>query len=117
MTDQSTPIETLLEKAEDYSKTTIELFKLNAIDKSADVLSSLISRTVVILAMTLFILIANIGLALWLGELLGKSYFGFFVIAAFYGCMAILLKLLRHRWLKTPISNTIIRQLLKQKVV
>lgn len=117
MTDQSTPIETLLEKAEDYSKTTIELFKLNAIDKSADVLSSLISRTVVILAMTLFILIANIGLALWLGELLGKSYFGFFVIAAFYGFVAIMLKLFRHRWLKTSISNTIIRQLLKQKVV
>jgi hypothetical protein len=41
MTDNTTPIATLFERAEDYSKTTLKLFKLNAIDKSADVASSL----------------------------------------------------------------------------
>ena len=57
MTDRETPIETLLQRAEDYSKTTIELFKLNAVDKSADVVSSLVSRIVVFITITLSLLI------------------------------------------------------------
>ena len=59
MTDNATPIATLLEKIEDYSKTTIELFKLQAIDKSANVLSSLISRIAVLMVVALFIVIIN----------------------------------------------------------
>ena len=62
MTDRETPIETLLQRAEDYSKTTIELFKLNAVDKSADVVSSLVSRIVVFITITLSLLIVNIGI-------------------------------------------------------
>lgn len=110
-------VESLFEKAENYSKTTIELFKLNAIDKSADVVSSLVSRLAILMVVTLFILIINIGIALWLGDLLGKSYYGFFIVGAFYALIAILLHAYRHEWIKNPVSNTIISQMLKHKTV
>ncbi|MBK5286810.1 MAG: hypothetical protein JJE25_15575 [Bacteroidia bacterium] len=110
-------VETLFNKAGSYSKTTIELFKLNAIDKSADVVASLLSRLAILMVVALFILIVNIGIALWLGELLGKSYFGFFIVGGFYALLAILLHAFRHEWIKYPISNTIISQMLKQKTV
>jgi len=80
-------IESLIEKGEQYGKTTLELIKLKTIDKSADVASTLVSWVIVIVLIVLFFFIINIGLALWIGELLGKSYYGFFVIAGFYALL------------------------------
>lgn len=111
----ATPIELLFDRVEDYSKTTLELFKLKAIDKSADVVSSLVSRLTILLVVALFIIIINIGVALWLGEILGKSYYGFFVIGGLYALIAILLHAFRHPWLKTPVSDNIIMQMLKKE--
>lgn len=115
MTDDTTPIATLFERAEDYTKTSIELFKLNAVDKSAEIVSSLFSLLVVILTVVLSIIIISIGGALWLGKLLGDSFYGFFIIGAFYLLGAILLHVFREQWLKYPVSNSIIKQMMKQK--
>jgi phosphoglycerol transferase MdoB-like AlkP superfamily enzyme len=117
MNNNATPVETLFENAQDYSKTTLELFELNVIHKSAQAVSSLAAKMAVFTVVALFILIINIGTGLWIGELLGKSYYGFFAIAGFYAFLAILLFAFGHKWIKTPISNAIITQLLKQKIV
>jgi hypothetical protein len=117
MNDNTTPIATLFERAEDYSKTTLKLFKLNAIDKSADVASSLVSHLAVIMAVVLSIVIISIGVALWLGKLLGDAFYGFFIIGALYAIIAILLRAFRHQWLKYPVSNSIIKQMLKEKII
>lgn len=117
MTDNATHIATLIERAEDYSKTTFELFKLHAIDKSADVVSSLVSRLAILMAVALSILIISIGIALWIGKLLGSAYYGFFIIGGFYALIAILLHVFRHQWIKTPMSNSIIIQMRKKKSI
>ncbi len=117
MTDNAKPLETLFERAEDYSKTTLKLLKLNAIDKSADVVSSLVSRLAVIMTLVLSVIIINIGLALWIGKLLGESFYGFIVIGLFYALLALLIHLFRHEWVKYPVSNTIIKQLMKEKLL
>jgi len=107
------PIESLFEKTENYAKAGIELIKLKAIDKFADILSSLLSNIVVISFITIFFFIFNVGLSLWIGEMLGKSYFGFFIVSGFYCFVGILLYIFRNKWLKTPINNSIINQALK----
>jgi hypothetical protein len=117
MTDNTTPIATLFERAEDYGKTTLNLFKLNAIDKSADVASSLVSQLAVILTAVFSVLIISIGAALWLGKLLGDAFYGFFIIGGFYALLAIILQVFRHQWIKYPVSNSIIKQMLKPKTV
>lgn len=117
MTDNTTPIATLIERAEVYGKTTLNLLKLNVIDKSADVVSSLISQLAVIMTVVFSVLIISIGLSLWIGKLLGDDFYGFFIIGGFYALLAILLQVFRNQWLKYPVSNSIIRQMLKQKTV
>lgn len=117
MIDDSTPIATLFERAEDYAKTTIKLVKLNAVDKSAEIVSSLFSMLVVGMTVVLSIIIISIGVALWLGKILGDSFYGFFIIGAFYMITAILLRVFREQWLKYPVSNSIIKQLMKQKKI
>ncbi|HSQ45520.1 MAG TPA: hypothetical protein VLM44_01240 [Lutibacter sp.] len=115
MADSTTPLATLIDRAQDYSNSTIELLKINAIDKSAEVVSSLVSQLVFIITIALSFLIVNIGIALWVGKLLGDSFYGFFVIGGFYVIIAILLHVFRSSLIKYPVSNSIIRQMLKQK--
>ena len=112
MKDNVTHIEMLFDKAEDYGKTTIELLKLQAVRKSADVISSLISKAVVTISVALSILILNIGLALWLGKLTGQNYYGFFIVAGVYALIALIFKIFRHTWIKTPLKNGFISKMM-----
>jgi hypothetical protein len=113
MDEQSGLIESLIEKGEQYGKTTLELLKLKTLDKSADVASNLVSWLIVVIFAVLFFLILNIGVALWLGEVLGKSYYGFFVVAAFYGLLALVFGIFRKQLIKKPVNNSIINQVLE----
>lgn len=114
MDEQSNVIESLIEKGEQYGKTTLELLKLKTLDKSADVASNLISWAIVVVLAVLFFLILNIGVALWIGELLGKSYFGFFAVAGFYGILGAIFAIFRKKLVKDPVNNSIVSQVLEQ---
>ena len=105
-------IEPLLEKAETYAKTSYELIKLKAIDKTADITSTLVSRGAVVLVLSMFIVIINIGVALWLGDILGKTYYGFFCIAGFYAIIGGILYYFMHNTIKKRVSNSLISQML-----
>jgi len=117
MEEQATPIESLFEKAETYAKINLDLFKLKAIDKSADVVSTLVAKLAIIIVVLLIVLLLNIGLSLWIGELVGKSYYGFFIVAGFYVLSAFILYYKRDVLLKAPINDSIILQMIKEKQV
>ena len=106
-------LEPLFERVKAYCKTTIELTKLKFLETTTNIVTSLVPRIGVIMMILLFALILNIGIALFLGELLGKSYYGFFIIAAFYLIAGIVLHFLLHKWIKKPVSDLIIKQALK----
>jgi ABC-type microcin C transport system permease subunit YejE len=114
MENNATTIEMLFERAEDYTRTTVELAKLHTVDKAADVMSSLISRLAVSIVFAMFALLANIGLSIWIGELVGKLYYGFFIVSSFYLLIAIILYIFKNEWIKTPISNFMIVKMLKK---
>lgn len=104
-------LEPLLERAEIFGKTSFELIKLKALDKSADVSSTLISRSLLLIAFTFFIFCLNIAVALWLGDLLGKAYYGFLIVAIFYGLIGFFL-FFKQPVIKARLNNFIITQLL-----
>ena len=104
----------LYEKAENYTKTSLELIKLKTVAASADVLSTLTSRIAVGAVVAFFTLFLNIGISLWVGKVLGEYYYGFFIVALFYLIVAILMHTLQHKIIKTPIGNMIISSILKE---
>jgi hypothetical protein len=104
--------EPLLERAEAYGKTSYELIKLKAVDKTSEIVSTLVSRGAAILMLSMFIVIVNIGIALWLGDLFGKSYYGFFCVAGFYAIIGGVLYFLLHNRIKKAVSNSLISQML-----
>jgi hypothetical protein len=106
-------IESLYEKAQAYGKTTYELSKLKLLETTNIVVTALIARLSVMLMIAMFSFVLSIAVSLWLGDLLGKSYYGFFVVAGFYFIAGIILHFFLHRWVKKPISELIIKQALQ----
>lgn len=113
MEHRTTTLDILLEKIEAYGKTSFELYKCQAVDATAGIVSSLIAKMVIIGTIVLALFMLNIGAALWIGDLLHETYYGFFAVAGFYLVLGIVFYLLRNELIKTPISNRIIRNFLK----
>jgi len=112
MEDQKTFIEPLFERVEEYGKTSLELLKLKAVDKGVDVASTVISRSMVLVVVVMFVMAINIGVAFWLGDLLGKTYYGFFCVAGFYALVAIILHFFLHKRIKKSVSDLLISLML-----
>ncbi len=112
MENQSGPVELLVEKVKDYAETRIDLLRLKAIDNSSSFLSLLIAMIVVILVGLISFMILSVGLALLLGDLLGKAYYGFFIVAGIYLITGLVLYSTREKLLKSPMANSMIKKLM-----
>jgi len=106
-------LDSLLETASDYGKTSLELVKLKTIEKTSDVISSLVPHSVVFILIALFLFFLNLGIALWLGDILGKAFYGFFVVAAFYILAGIVIHFFMHKRIKNLVGNYFIKNVLK----
>jgi hypothetical protein len=113
MEENANLLETLLERASEYGKTSIELARLKALDKTTEIVSSVIPLSVVILLVASSLLFLNLGLAFWLGEVLGKIYYGFFIVAAFYVLAGIFIHFFLHKWIKRLVGDYFIKRVLK----
>ncbi len=113
MEDNVKLIEKLLERVVEYGKTSAELLKLKALDKASDVFSSLVLRSVAIILIASFMLFLNFGLAFWLGEITGKSYYGFFLVGGFYILIFVVIFLFMRKWIIRITRDYIIKHLLK----
>jgi len=109
----SNHFESLISQAGEYAETKATLFKLKIADKTSDTVSDVASTMVVGLFLGLFLLCVSIGLALLIGEWLGKNYYGFFIVSGIYGIAGLIFHLNRKSLVKTPVSNFIITKILK----
>lgn len=108
-------IELLYEKVKEYTETSLELYKLNAIDITADVVSSLVSRIALVLVFSLFTLFVNIAISLLIGNLIGSYYLGFLIVSGFYLIITIFIYFFSNKFIKIPITNLVIAKLLKSR--
>ena len=104
-----TEVEELFERLETYSKTTFELAKLKSLEVTTGIVTSLVSKLSVGVAIGLFLILINVGLSIYLGELLGKAYYGFFLVAAIDLLLAILLHLFIHPLISKSLGQSMIR--------
>lgn len=112
MEEKAKLLESMVEKAADYGQVSLDIVKLKAVDKTSDIVSSVVPHSVVIIILSSFMLFLNLGLAFWFGDLLGRLYYGFFMIAAFYIILGLIIHFLMHKGLKELIRNYVINQLL-----
>lgn len=91
MENKESLLETLFEKFEAYAKTSLDLLRLKTISKITDAVLSIVSKLIFFIALLFVTILLSIGLSLWIGEIIGKSYLGFFIVAAFYVLVAFIL--------------------------
>ena len=104
-------IDPLIEKVQQYGDTSYQLIKLKCIQKTSDVASSIISRFFLILIFSLFAFSITVAIALWIGDFLGKIYYGFFIVAGVYFLFGIVFYFM-HPFIKKQTTNSIVKQLL-----
>ena len=112
MEENAKLVKSLLERAVDYGKTTYELEKLKLVDKGSVVAFSFFFHSVVFFLATISLLFISLGTAFWLGMILGKTFYGFLIVAGFYGITGIVFYLCMYKWLKKIVCNLIIKRIL-----
>jgi hypothetical protein len=105
-------IESIFSQSKDYVDSRLELYKLKMIDKTSSVVSSVISYVALFVIFFIFFVVFNIGIALLIGDLIGKAYLGFLILAAIYGIAGVILFSKRDKIFKTPITKLIIGKFL-----
>jgi hypothetical protein len=105
--------EDLFEKAKDYGSASIELFKLKLIEKTTSIVAVLITILIVFFCFMMFIIPLNVGIALLLGDILGKLWYGFLIVSGFYLLVIIIVLLFFRNSLKRYISTLIIKMIFK----
>jgi hypothetical protein len=113
MEDTVKMFESLFERVVDYSKTSYELAKLKTLDKASDVVSSFVPHAIALILLATFMLFLNLGIALWIGDILENAFYGFFIIAGFYLLIGLIVHFFLNKWLKKRIYNYIIKLMLK----
>lgn len=113
MEENPTDIDILLSDAGDFIETRTTLWKYKTIESLADVSGELVSGLGMIVIVSFVIITLSIGFSLLIGDWLGKSYWGFFIMGGVYVIIALIIFAGRRKWLKDPFSNMLIRKILK----
>jgi hypothetical protein len=112
MEKKTTNVEELFYKLKEYGDTRLDLLKLKSVNKISGILSTLMVLVILVILLFMVLVCITIGIALLLGAWLGKAYYGFFIIGAVYIIIGLVLYIRRDKYLKTPVSNKLIKELL-----
>lgn len=104
-------IDDITDEVKNYVSTNIELLKLEATEKTSVVVSTFISNIVVILLSFFFIFFASVATSLYIGQKLQSNCLGFFIVAAAYLLLAIVLFVKRKSLIELPIRDKIIKSI------
>lgn len=112
MENDPTAVEELFYKLKDYGETTVDLYKLKAINKVSGFTSTLIVSVILIILLFLIMICVSVGFALLIGLWLGHAFWGFFIMGVLYLIIGLILFSNRNKILKDPISNKFIKELI-----
>jgi hypothetical protein len=108
-------IEELIDNLKRYSVSTVELIKLETVDRSSTILSNLISKAIIGLIIVLFLFFVSLGICLFLSEYFANTYLGFGVVAGFYLLLGIILLIGYKKLLVKPIRDKMIQEIFQSK--
>ncbi len=113
MEEKVNSLETLIVQLENYGKTSFELVKLKSVDKGAETAAEITLKMVIAFVFFQFVLFGGIGLAIFLGKVIGEMYLGFLLVAGGFGLIIFLLIVVRS-FMKMRIKDAVLLQLLNQ---
>lgn len=107
------PNNTIFDQAEQYIKTSMELYTLRVTGKVAKIVSTLVTQLVIGVLAMIVLFMLSMFLAFWIGDMLGRAYLGFLIIGGVIGLVTWILFLKRDKLIRMPVMNDIISEILK----
>lgn len=102
-------------KIKEYVQIRKDLAILTIADKASVAAGGLVTGGILIFVGLLIFFFGSLGLGFYLSELIGNSYAGFFIITGVYILIAIVILLIKDNYIKKPLANSIIKQILKDR--
>jgi hypothetical protein len=115
MPENSNQLEPLYQRIEEYRKTSVQLFKLKAVEKTAELVSSYVLKTILVVVFSLATVFASIGLSIWLGQYVGNLYLGFVYMACVYCVLGFFLCFFMRNYIKNRLMNSMVLQMSQSK--
>lgn len=113
MDEHKSQLELLFNKAENYFKTSIELYKLKLIISTIELMADLVSCFVFYLLLLMSALFASIALAFWIGHHFCSQALGFFIVSLMYVFITMIFTLFKNKLIAKPIRKKLVTHLLK----
>jgi hypothetical protein len=111
MTNNTISIEPILKSIECYSTTSLQLFKLYVVDFIGTLFAELYTKLIVLVLLVSCFIFLSIGIALWLGTIIGAAYLGFLALAAIFLILTILIITFKKYLISNPSYNHIVKEL------
>ena len=105
-------IKSLLEHAEEYVETNAELTKLKVVKTTSETISYFVSMMVIIGVILLAVMMLLTGFSILIGHALGKTEYGFFIVAAGMGVFCIILYAYKEPLLNNRFCDLLIKKIL-----
>lgn len=113
MKSESNVTDTLFERMKEFSFAYAELIKLKAINVATEIISAIIPDVIFTLLMFTVTLFLTIGIAVWLGGVMGKLYLGFLLVGSFYLLIGLISHFIMRGWLKRRLGNYFIKNIFR----
>ena len=111
---QNNKAEELIEGVKKYISTNYDLIKLQTIERSSVILSSLLSTIFIGLVMLLFVFFISLAAGFYLSTKYDSMCIGFSIVGGFYFLLGIILMLTRKKSLEEPIQDKIIKKIFNE---
>ncbi|ODM52820.1 phage holin family protein [Elizabethkingia meningoseptica] len=92
----------------DYIEKKIDLLKLEVSEKTVISAGFITFLICALIALIFFIVLFNIGIAFWVGKMVGSYSYGFFIVSGFYLLCLILIVIFRNS-IKRAVANFILK--------
>ena len=106
-------LQMLLDNIEAYGRIKFELVKLKTLQAATRTSSALVYRLIIYALTFLCIVLASMGIAFLLGNVLGGIHLGFLTVAGFYLLCIMLASFFFRTWIQRNVSRVIIKTVLQ----
>jgi hypothetical protein len=112
MESEATKVEEMFVKIREYIEVRIELLRLKSVNKTAGFMSSAITLVILIIIFSGTFICITIGASFLIGDWLGRTCYGFFIVGAVYLIAGLVMYSMRDKWIKKKVSNKLIKDLM-----
>ncbi len=103
-------IDDLTGEVTEYVKKQVNTLATTIVQKLASVLSSMVYILILVVLSVIVFLFLAIALSMYLGDLLGKPYYGFLISAAFFAIVTWIAAKWSQKWISDKINDFITKQ-------